>query len=122
MKTAREILDENVCEYSYINKYVINHVISAMEKYADQFKNNKSKIPNDAYDLEVFAIKDSEDSPTGKQAFIGFKINNGNFNFISVPYSEPLDGDKIDILNKTYKRLVNDKPTNPDYYTNLKTK
>ena len=46
-------------------------------------------FPIDAHSFEVFSIKDSEDSPTGKQAFIGYKLNNGNFHFIGVPFTEP---------------------------------
>ena len=46
-------------------------------------------IPKDAHSFEVFAIKDSKDSPTGKEAFIGFKLSNGDFHFISVPFTEP---------------------------------
>ena len=46
-------------------------------------------IPNDAHSFEVFAIQDCEYSHTGKQAFIGFKLENGNFHFIGVPYTEP---------------------------------
>ena len=46
-------------------------------------------IPSDADLFEVFAIKDCDESPTGKQAFIGFQISNGDFHFIGVPYSEP---------------------------------
>ncbi len=45
-------------------------------------------IPADAHSFEVFAIKDSTDSPTGKQAFIGFKLKNNNFHFIGVPFTE----------------------------------
>jgi hypothetical protein len=41
---------------------------------------NPSKIPDDAHSLEVFAIKKGE-------AFIGFKVSNGSFNFIQVPYT-----------------------------------
>jgi len=40
-------------------------------------KKEQSLIPSDAHSFEVFAIKDCEESPTGKQAFIGFKITNG---------------------------------------------
>lgn len=47
-------------------------------------------IPLDAKDFEVFAIKDTEDG--GKQAFIGFKLSNGNFHYIGVPFTEPKDG------------------------------
>jgi hypothetical protein len=52
-------------------------------------RDKNSLIPSDAHSLEVFAIKDCEESPTGKQAFIGYKISNGNFHFIGVPYTEP---------------------------------
>lgn len=44
-------------------------------------------IPQDATNLEVFAIK-SDDSGR-KWAYIGFKISNGNFHFITVPFTEP---------------------------------
>lgn len=44
-------------------------------------------IPADAHSLEVFSIKESTNSPTGKEAFIGFKIANGNFHFVQVPYT-----------------------------------
>lgn len=45
-------------------------------------------IPTDATNLEVFAIKPDEN---GKLfAYIGFKISNGNFEFITVPYTEPI--------------------------------
>ena len=49
-------------------------------------KNNN--IPNDAHSFEVFAIKDSEDSPTDKQAFIWFKLANDDFHYVQVPYTE----------------------------------
>lgn len=39
-------------------------------------------IPDDAHSLEVFAIKNGE-------AFIGFKVSNGSFHFIQVPYTAP---------------------------------
>lgn len=52
-------------------------------------RDKNSLIPSDAHSLEVFAIKDCDESPTGKQAFIGFKISNGDFHFIQVPYTEP---------------------------------
>jgi hypothetical protein len=37
--------------------------------------------------LEVFAIKDSKCSSTGKEAFIGYKLKTGCFHFIQVPYT-----------------------------------
>lgn len=51
-------------------------------------------FPSDAHSFEVFAIKDCEQSPTGKEAYIGCKLANGNFHFVSVPFTEP---------NPTYK-------------------
>ena len=53
-----------------------------------KMKQEQSLIPSDAHSFEVFAIKDCEESPTGKQAFIGFKITNGDFHFIGVTYTE----------------------------------
>ncbi len=49
----------------------------------------QDKIPQDAHSFEVFAIKDSKDSSTGKQAFIGYKLANGDFQYIQVPFTEP---------------------------------
>jgi hypothetical protein len=51
-------------------------------------KKKQPLIPIDAHSFEVFAIKDCDESQTGKQAFIGFKISNGDFHFIGVPYTE----------------------------------
>ena len=62
-------------------------LVKFLNEYGSKIENRY--IPNDAHSIEVFAIKDSTDSPTGKQAFIGFKLENGNFNFIGVPYTEP---------------------------------
>jgi hypothetical protein len=42
---------------------------------------NESQIPLDAHSLEVFAIKNNE-------AFIGFKLQNKNFHYIQVPFTE----------------------------------
>ncbi len=39
-----------------------------------------NEIPRQAHSLEVFHIKNNE-------AFIGFKLPNGNFSFIQVPYT-----------------------------------
>lgn len=43
-------------------------------------KIKKSEIPLNAHSLEVFHIKN-------KEAFIGFKLANGDFHFIQVPYT-----------------------------------
>ena len=45
------------------------------------------KIPQDAFDLEVFSIKSDEQGK--KWAYIGYKIPNGNFHFLAVPFTEP---------------------------------
>lgn len=67
---------------------VDNQVIGCYEGNFEKKEN--VLIPSDAHSFEVFAIKDCEDSPTGKQAFIGFKLANGNFDYIGVPFTEPL--------------------------------
>lgn len=64
------------------------------------FKEHKD-IPNDAHSFEVFSIKNNEDSPTGKQAFIGFKNKNNDFHFIGVPFTEPI---KLNFAQKIYKK------------------
>lgn len=49
---------------------------------------SKPYIPEGAYDLEVFAIKPCPEGKIGMEAFIGFKIVDGSFHYISVPYTE----------------------------------
>ena len=66
--------------------------------------NKEPLIPIDAHSFEVFAIKDSEESPTGKQAFIGFKLPNNDFHFIGVPFTEPNSKEKQ--LNKQYLKEI----------------
>lgn len=51
----------------------------SFEPLAHQQKKEPA-IPGDAYDFEVFHIKENT-------AFLGFKLANGNFHFIQVPYN-----------------------------------
>jgi hypothetical protein len=61
-------------------------------------KTEEQLIPQDAHSFEVFAIKETEE---GKQAFIGFRLSNGDFHFIGVPYTEPFSENKfVEIKNK----------------------
>lgn len=60
-----------------------------------KYLNKEPLIPIDAHSLEVFAIKNCEESHTGKQAFIGFKLSNNDFHFIGVPYTEPASKEKL---------------------------
>lgn len=73
------------CAYSYREGFE-----NGQEEYNGSKVENQY-IPSDAHSFEVFSIKDSEDSPTRKRAFIGFKLENGNFHFIGVPYTEPIN-------------------------------
>jgi hypothetical protein len=51
--------------------------------------NNKlNLIPAEATNLEVFAMKTDENGD--RFAYIGYKLPNGNFDFITVPFTEPL--------------------------------
>lgn len=52
----------------------------SFEPLAHQQKKKEPPIPGDAYDFEVFHIKED-------QAFLGFKLANGNFHYIQVPYN-----------------------------------
>ncbi len=73
---------------SFVDKLQgIPDFIDLLTLYSNKTQNKY--FPNDAYSFDVFAIKDCKESPTGKEAYIGYKINNGNFHFISVPFTEP---------------------------------
>jgi hypothetical protein len=70
-------------------------------------------FPNDAHSFEVFAIKDCKESPTGKEAYIGYKLENGNFCFTSVPFTEPKQEPKQETLEEAafekYPRSMSEK-------------
>jgi hypothetical protein len=52
-----------------------------------QAERSQMIVPPDATNIEVFAIKPDEN---GKLfAYIGYKISNGNFEFSTVPFTEP---------------------------------
>ena len=80
--------------YSYhfigsdVEKYQNNKLLIEYFGSLDNEEIIEQIIPADAHSFEVFAIKDCDESSTGKQAFIGFKLKNGDFHFIGVPYTE----------------------------------
>lgn len=93
MKNTRENAEDFIRDFgkgkSFVDKLEgIPDLVDLLTEYGNKLQHQY--IPNDAHSFEVFAIKNSEDSPTGKQAFIGFKLDNGNFHFIGVPYTEPI--------------------------------
>lgn len=92
MKNTRENAEKFHWEYEKKNSSNwlegVPDLVDYLTEYGSKVENQY--IPNDAHSFEVFAIKDSDDSPTGKQAFIGFKLDNGNFHFIGVPYTKPI--------------------------------
>jgi len=55
-------------------------------KKVESYNNLKGIIPPNATNLEVFAVKESNDSPTELQAFIGFNNEKGAYGFIQVPF------------------------------------
>jgi hypothetical protein len=85
---AQEFLEEFGKGKSFVDRLDVQDLVDLLTEYANKIDNKY--IPNDAHSLEVFAIKDCEDSHTGKQAFIGFKLDNNDFHFIGVPYTEPI--------------------------------
>ena len=88
---------ELICTVQVSDDKPNNRVVYTIPIFADFYldinvirisKKENKLIPNDANSFEVFSIKDSDESPTGKQAFIGYKIKNGNFHFIGVPFTD----------------------------------
>jgi hypothetical protein len=61
---------------------------AAKDYWFKQFQGQfQSIVPFDAYNIEVFKIRNDEN---GKLfAYIGFRISNGNFHFNVVPFTEP---------------------------------
>jgi hypothetical protein len=92
MKNNYKNAEEFIIEYEKINSpdwlSGTPDLVKFLNEYGNKIQNEF--IPNDAHSLEVFSIKDCEESPSGKQAFIGYKLDNGNFHFIGVPYTEPI--------------------------------
>ena len=92
MKNTKENAEQFIHEYEKTHSADwlsgTPDLVRFLNKYGSKIENEF--IPNDAHSLEVFSIKNCEESPTGKQAFIGFKLDNGNFHFIGVPYTEPI--------------------------------
>ena len=52
-------------------------------------EDREAMIPADATNLEVFHVRSCVDSPSGYEAYIGFKLPNGDFHTIGVPYNGP---------------------------------
>jgi hypothetical protein len=102
MKNTKENAEQFIWNFGKGKSFVdrlegVPDFVDLLTEYGGKVENQH--IPNDAHSFEVFAIKDSEDSPTGKQAFIGFKLDNGNFHFIGVPYTEPIKTNKTGSRN-----------------------
>jgi hypothetical protein len=61
-------------------------------------KNKLYCIPTDATNVEVFHLSTKDNGD--KTAFIGFKIKNGNFSFVEVPFTSPNSTEKSKIEDK----------------------
>lgn len=61
-------------------------------------KNKLYCIPTDATNVEVFHLSTKDNGD--KTAFIGFKIKNGNFSFVEVPFTSPNYAEKSKIEDK----------------------
>ena|ERR1035437_2875272 len=96
-KNAEQFLNEffknRVLQNEPLN---ISNYIDLLVGYGNLLERNKP-FPNDAHSFEVFAVKSCEDSPLEKQAFIGFKLENGDFHFTSVPFTEPIAENKTEV-------------------------
>lgn len=69
------------------DKYAITCLHCAIQKAEKSNVKTQaySTIPQNATNLEVFSVKESEDSYSGLQAYIGFYVNN-DFGFIQIPF------------------------------------
>jgi len=107
MKNTRENAEKFHWEYEKRNSpnwlEGVPDLVDYLTEYGSKVENQY--IPNDAHSFEVFAIKDSKDSPTGKQAYIGFKLDNENFHFIGVTYTEPIKT-KQNWFSKFFKSFI----------------
>jgi len=65
-------------------------LIQLIQNYKALCPTTPPVIPAEAHSLEVFSLNACETSPSGKEAYIGFKLENGDFHFISVPYTGPV--------------------------------
>lgn len=77
-KTEKEefLIDDYPLGYKDISKFAVIEL---------ERKNKLHCIPTDATNIEVFHL-DTKDNGD-KTAFIGFKIKNGNFSFVEVPFT-----------------------------------
>ncbi len=67
----------------------------------------KTSIPTDATNVEVFHL-DTKDNGD-KTAFIGFKISNGNFSFVEVPFTGKKSAERTEkqgVLNNHAKEIL----------------
>lgn len=94
MKNSKENAEKFLWEWggkgSFVDKLNgVPDIVDLLMRYANVVENKV--FPNGAHSFEVFAIKDCEESPTGKEAYIGCKLANGNFHFVGVPFTEPYE-------------------------------
>ena len=95
---AGETHKETVEDLEGINKLPNTEKIKELSNKSSVEKTEKDKlycIPTDATNVEVFHLSTKDNGD--KTAFIGFKIKNGNFSFVEVPFTSPNSAEK----NKT---------------------
>lgn len=61
--------------------------------------NKTVSVPMGATNLSVFSVKDDKTSISGKSAYIGYQLPNGDFESISVPFTCPDTLVQMDIVD-----------------------
>jgi hypothetical protein len=98
---AGETHKETVEDLEGINRLPNTEKIKELSNKNSVEKTEKNKlycIPTDATNVEVFHLSTKDNGD--KTAFIGFKIKNGNFSFVEVPFTSPNSAEKSKIEDK----------------------
>lgn len=98
---AGETHKEIVGDLEGINRPPNTEKIKELSNKNSVEKTEKNKlycIPTDATNVEVFHLSTKDNGD--KTAFIGFKIKNGNFSFVEVPFTSPNYAEKSKIEDK----------------------
>jgi len=93
MKNNRENAEKFLYDFGGEKSFVdrldgVSDLVDLLTEYGEKIDNEF--IPSGAHSLEVFAIRNSTASKAERRAFIGFKLENGDFHYIGVPYTETI--------------------------------
>lgn len=80
------MIEEKFVIILFLISFLLGIIIEMINQYRkDKNESKKSLIPQDATSLEAFHIEETKED--GIYAYIGYKLSNGNFEFITIPYT-----------------------------------